>query len=143
MHNKDLAGDYVSRSIVRRKALQVLFDEQSWADVVREAQEIIELCLKAILRHHGIDPPRIHDVSKILLDEIDRFPSALKTEAPRLAGISKNLRRDREIAFYGSEDLTPSEFYSRDDAVKAVADVDFVLKISRQFVLIKTRESQH
>jgi hypothetical protein len=29
------------------------------------------------------------------------------------------LRRDRELAFYGAEDLTPTGFYTQDDAVAA------------------------
>jgi hypothetical protein len=29
------------------------------------------------------------------------------------------LRRDRELAFYGAEDLTPSGFYTKEDAVSA------------------------
>ena len=33
--------------------------------------------------------------------------------------ISKALRRDRELAFYGSEDLAPSEFYTEGDATTA------------------------
>jgi hypothetical protein len=37
----------------------------------------------------------------------------------RLADISRGLRRDRELAFYGAEDLTPSDFYRQADAVTA------------------------
>ncbi len=33
----------------------------------------------------------------------------------------KALQRDRELAFYGAEDLTPSGFYSREDAEEARA----------------------
>ncbi len=47
------------------------------------------------------------------------MPEALKGELERLCEISKDLRRDRELAFYGAEDLTPSGFYSRDDAQEA------------------------
>jgi hypothetical protein len=36
-----------------------------------------------------------------------------------MAAISRDLRRDRELAFYGAEDLTPSDFYSQADADKA------------------------
>ena len=35
--------------------------------------------------------------------------------------ISRSLRRDRELAFYGSEDLTPSEFYKEEDAATALS----------------------
>jgi hypothetical protein len=36
-----------------------------------------------------------------------------------LVSASRNLRRDRELAFYGAADLTPSQFYTREDAVRA------------------------
>jgi HEPN domain-containing protein len=84
--------------------------------VVRESQEIVELALKALLRARGIDPPRVHDVSDVLLGERDRMPEALEGELEKLCGISRDLRRDRELAFYGAEDLTPSGFYSIEDA---------------------------
>jgi hypothetical protein len=35
------------------------------------------------------------------------------------ADCPRDLRRDRELAFYGAEDLTPSGFYSKQDAVRA------------------------
>ncbi len=86
---------------------------------MREAQEIVELALKALLRACGIEAPRIHDVSDILLSERTRLPSALEGEVEALAEVSRQLRRDRELAFYGAEDLTPSGFYSRSDAERA------------------------
>ena len=121
MHNPELAGDYLRRARVRVRALDVLFEGESWADVVREAQEVVELTLKGLLRSCGIDPPRIHDVSEILLAEEKRLPEALRPEVATLAEASRQLRRDRELAFYGAEDLTPSGFYSRDDAERARA----------------------
>ena len=87
--------------------------------MVRESQEIVELALKALLREYGIDAPRVHDVSEILLAERDRFPEAVDQNLATLTEISRELRRDRELAFYGAEDLTPSGFYSLDDAEKA------------------------
>lgn len=119
MHNQNLAADYVRRAGIRLQAIEVLFNGQSWADVVRESQEVVELALKGLLRSCGIAAPRIHDVSDILIAERDRLPQALRKSVDRLADISRDLRRDRELAFYGAEDLTPSDFYSRDDAVRA------------------------
>ena len=69
MRNRGLAGDYVGRAGARLRALDVLFDAESWADVVRESQEVVELALKGLLRGAGIDPPRIHDVGDVLLAE--------------------------------------------------------------------------
>jgi HEPN domain-containing protein len=121
MQNRDLAGDYVRRASARLRALDALFDAESWPDVVRESQEVVELALKGLLRACGIDAPRIHDVSGVLLDERARLPDALQKDLGELARISRQLRRDRELAFYGSEDLTPSEFYTTQDAEQALA----------------------
>jgi len=122
MRNTDLAADHVRRAEIRLLALDVLFDHQSWADVVRESQEAVELALKGLLRAYGVEPPRIHDVSEILIAERQRLPESLDDKLDDLASISRNLRRDRELAFYGAEDLTPSGFYTRADAERARDD---------------------
>jgi len=124
--NDALAGDYLKRSGHRLKALEVLFQEQSWADVVRESQELVEITLKALLRACRIEVPRIHDVSPLLEENMERLPAGIGEQVPALVRISRTLRRDRELAFYGSEDLTPSEFYHRDDAESAFASAQFV-----------------
>ena len=121
MRNVELAEDYLRRAKLRLKILDVLFDGEGWPDVVRESQEILELALKGLLRWCGVDPPRIHDVSGVLLAEKDRLPPELAREAEALAAASRHLRRDRELAFYGAEDLTPTGFYSREDAEGARA----------------------
>ncbi len=119
MRNLGLAADHVRRAGIRLRAVDVLFEAESWADVVRESQEIVELALKGLLRASGIDPPRVHDVSDVLIAERDRLPAPLRGEVETLTAISRDLRRDRELAFYGAEDLTPSGFYSRSDAERA------------------------
>jgi HEPN domain-containing protein len=119
VRNRDLAADHLRRAEARLRALDVLFESRSWADVVRESQEVVELTLKGLLRALGVEPPRIHDVADVLLAERDRVPKDLAPHVERLAGISRALRRDRELAFYGAEDLTPSSFYREADAVLA------------------------
>jgi len=119
MRSPELAADYVRRAKARLAALDALFGGESWADVVRESQEVVELTLKGLLRAVGIEPPRIHDVSDVLAAERDRFPREIQPSLDALAAGSRTLRRDRELAFYGAEDLTPSGFYTRDDAVAA------------------------
>jgi len=119
MRNRDLAADHLRRAEARLRALDVLYESGSWADVVRESQEVVELALKGLLRAYGVEPPRIHDVADVLIAERDRLPEALRTQVDRLAGVSRALRRDRELAFYGAEDLTPSTFYRENDAAIA------------------------
>lgn len=129
MHNPELARDYIRRAGIRLKALDVLFEGESWPDVVRESQEVVELALKALLRASGIDPPRVHDVSDVLLAERARLPDALEDDLDDLAEGSRQLRRDRELAFYGAEDLTPSGFYSREDAERARSTARRVVEV--------------
>ncbi|MGH7818616.1 MAG: HEPN domain-containing protein [Candidatus Binatia bacterium] len=126
MTNPKLEIDYVFRAGHRLEALRVLFERRSYADVVREAQEIVELCLKALLRASGVTVPQIHDVGSILLREVDRLPVAVRGDAARMAAVSRDLRRDREIAFYGAEDLVPSEFYGEAEAAKALDDARWI-----------------
>jgi len=135
VRNRELAADYVRRADTRLRAVDVLFDGKSWADVVRESQEVVELALKGLLRACGIDPPRIHDVSEILLAERQRLPEELGPEVERMGEISRELRRDRELAFYGAEDLTPSGFYSRNDALKAREGARLIVRLVKPHVL--------
>ena len=73
-----------------------------------------------------------------VLDSVDEISGAKRQENLRAhrddALISKQLRRDRELAFYGSEDLTPSDFYKREDAVEARTGADEVVRIVTPFV---------
>ena len=127
MRNPALARDYINRATVRLGVVDLLYDAESWADVVRESQEIVELALKGLLRECGIDPPRVHDVSGALLSEKSRLPAAVQAKVDRLAAISRDLRRDRELAFDGAEDLVPSEFYAEPDATRAREGARFVV----------------
>jgi len=131
VQNRSLADDYISRAGHRLAALEVLMQKQSWADVVRESQEIVELCLKSVLRKSGIEVPRIHDVSDVLKEESSKLPKELQPKVNQLAAISKKLRRDRELAFYGTEDLTPSEFYEEADAKEAFDGVKQVYTLCK------------
>ncbi len=130
MNNDSLGRDHLKRAQSRLKALDVLYAEKSWADVVREAQELIELTLKGSLRLSNVIPPRIHDVSEVLLAEKENLPAIFQQSLAKIMKISKSLRRDRELAFYGAEDLTPSDFYSEDDAKEALESARFTVDVA-------------
>lgn len=134
MKNKSLAADYITRAGNRLAAVEVLMQRQSYADVVRESQELIELSLKGVLRLSNIEVPRIHDVSDIILQSSDRLPPSIRPHAKEVAKISKNLRRDRELSFYGTEDLTPSEFYKEEDAKQALDDARWIYSLCKDVV---------
>ncbi len=134
MQNRDLAGDHIRRARARLLAVDALFEAESWADVVRESQEIVELALKGFLRACGVEPPRIHDMADVLVAEQQHLPEGIIKDVARLADISRSLRRDRELAFYGAEDLTPSDFYKKPDAVSARDAARFVVERVRPHV---------
>jgi HEPN domain-containing protein len=52
------------------------------------SREIVELALKGLLRSCAVDAPRIHDVSDVLVAELERPTST-----------SRDLRRDRASFF--------------------------------------------
>lgn len=132
MKNKTLGADYITRAGHRLAAVEILMQRQSFADVVRESQELIELCLKGVLRMSNIEVPRLHDVSDILKESSAKLPKSIRTHIEQIAKISRNLRRDRELAFYGTEDLTPSEFYQEGDAAQALEDARWIYSICKE-----------
>lgn len=134
MRNLSLAEDYILRARKRLVALDALYEEQAWADVVREAQEVVELALKALVRRCRVEAPRLHDVSDLLSELRPTLSKVLAADLERLCEISRRLRRDRELAFYGSEDLTPSDFYREGDAREARDDARWVVQtVEREF----------
>ena len=99
--------------------------EGMWADVMRECQEIVELALKGLLRYHDIEVPRVHHVSEVLEENRGRFPRIVQETI-------EELRRDLELAFYGSEDITPHSFYKEKHARIARQRAGRVVSICRE-----------
>lgn len=136
MNMKTLAESYLEKATKRLRVLEILLDEEAFSDVVREAQELVELALKGMLRYVGVDPPKWHDVGPIIAEHHNLLPEAIQGAITRLQEISKRLRREREFAFYGDIDFIPTEEYTRQDALRAIEDARFVLDNAR--LLIKS-----
>lgn len=120
MTSDSLAKSYLKKCTNRLDVLDLLFRKEDYSDVIREAQEIVELAQKAMLRKIGIDPPKWHDVGSIILEHKEKFPESVRTGLPELAAISRWLRAERELAFYGDIDFIPTEEYTAEDALKAI-----------------------
>ena len=133
MTSDELARSYFSRATKRMLALRVLLDAEAFPDVVREAQEIVELALKGMLRGVGVDPPKWHDVGSVLVEHRQKFAPPLQAELDALAKISLRLRRDREAAFYGDIDLIPERVFDRESAERAFSGAERVLRAVRLF----------
>lgn len=133
MTSVTLARSYFEKARKRLRALGVLFEDEAYSDVVREAQELVELALKGALRFVGIEPPKQHDVGPLLRQHAHRLPLALAEAAERLATISRRLRKEREFSFYGDEDFVPTERYTREEASQALDDARFVVSLLQAF----------
>jgi len=129
MSGDALAQAYFDKVRVRLSVLDFLFEKEAWSDVVREAQECVELCLKAQLRLVGIDPPKVHDVSRSLRECSSRLPAMMRQNIDQVCAISFRLRRDRELSFYGDADVIPTETYRREDAEQAIQDARWIFSL--------------
>lgn len=134
MTNDEMARAYLAQ------AEEILLEAENahgrgvWNLVVRRAQEAVELALKAALRGAGIEVPRVHDVGVFLKEQHAKFPEAFRTEIERLASISRRLRREREVSFYGDEEVgaAPQQLYAEPDARMALDDAGYVLEQCRR-----------
>jgi len=109
MTNASLARSYLKKAIARHHLLSILQEKRAYSDVVREAQEIVELALKGMLRQVGVEPPKWHDVGGLLMEQRARFEERVALRIPRLAEASEWLRGERELSFYGDIDFIPTE----------------------------------
>lgn len=134
MTSEDLARAYLVKARQRLKALAVLRDEGAHSDVVREAQELVELALKGMLRAAGVEPPKLHDVGDLLVEHAQKFPAEVREHLSRAAAISTRLRRDRELAFYGDVDFIPTEEYTGEDGDRAWQEAAWVVDLAARAI---------
>ncbi len=74
----------------------------------------------------------MHDVSEVLEANSARFPRLVRETLDELMETSQELWRDRELAFYGSEDITPHSFYKEKHARLARQRAGRVVSICRK-----------
>ncbi len=133
-----MAKSYMKQAKERLKHAREALEDGNYPYTIRQSQEAVELALKAALRLVGVEPPKWHDVGPILRKEFRRFPKWFQKEIGFMARVSRRLRREREPAMYGDEELglPPEELYDRVDAEEALRDaqrvVEFVEKLLTQ-----------
>ncbi|MEW6523678.1 MAG: HEPN domain-containing protein [Bacillota bacterium] len=135
MNNVTLAKSYLEKAKVRLKVLHLLMQEEAYSDVIREAQEAVELALKGMLRHIGVEPPKQHDVGYLLLEYSHKLPAEIVPNLQAIVSISRWLRKEREFSFYGDVDFIPTLEYTRPDGERACRDLETVLKAAEKTVI--------
>ena len=115
----DLAKDYIIRAGHRLKALDILHNEKSYPDVIFKSQDILKLVLKGYLRSLKIDPPKWHDVGSLLVENKTILHADVLANLEEIVQLSRYLRKERENAFYGDDDLIPLSSYDEKQALDA------------------------
>jgi HEPN domain-containing protein len=131
-----MARDYLRRAQARRRALETLFASAAYADVVRESQDVVELILKGALRFVGADPPKRHDVHRVLARFIGRFPNEWREALDELGASLDRLSDERGPAFYGDDErgVPASDLFGEADARRAISVVDRLLDLYRRLL---------
>jgi HEPN domain-containing protein len=113
---------YLRQAKARLEDAEDAVEEENHPYAVRLSQECVELCLKAVLKAVGIEYPKVHDVSDVLVDVKTRFPAWFRKEIDYMRESSKILVKKREPSLYGGEEafLSPYEVISEADAHDAV-----------------------
>jgi len=130
----ELAESYLHKARVRLRLLAGLRADREFSDVIRIAQECVELALKASLRQVGVDPPKWHDVGPVLIENAHLFPEDVRPELPGIAESSASLRRDRELSFYGDVDFVPTREYGDEEAQAAIAAADRAVRFASMVI---------
>jgi len=129
--NVEMARSHLRQAQRILEEAQRYHREGVWHLVVRRCQEAVELALKAALRAAGLEVPHVHDVGIFFLEHAERFPEFLTKQLERVVSISRRLREEREISFYGNEEVgaPPDRLYSVHDAEEALRDAQFVVEL--------------
>ena len=107
------------------------------AYALRLSQECVELSLKAVLKLVGIEYPKKHDVSDVLLEVKNRFPEWFRKELDFMAEASRKLAKKREVSMYGDEEsfLSPDEVTSVEEARRAVEWARKIHRLCKKLLL--------
>ena len=130
MKADELSRDYLARAKSRLASALGAMERKEYPDVVRYSQECVELSLKASLRFVGIEYPREHDVSDVLIEVAGRYPKWIQGHIEDLARISRNLALLRGHSTYGEENrgVPPSKLFGTKEATAALTDAKSVFR---------------
>lgn len=137
MNTRHIALDYLRKAKARLAALHTLLAQDSYDDVIRESQEILELITKGALRWIGIEPPKTHDVGATIKKFQGQFPEFWQVEINWLLVLSKGLAEERGHAFYGDEagGVPAADLFQREDAEDAIRQIQKLVSLYEQLLI--------
>jgi HEPN domain-containing protein len=134
MRVKETGRGLLREAELRLRTAKAALRGRNYAYAFRQAQECVELSLKACLRRVGVEYPRVHDVSRALKASADMFPGWFREKLEGFCRASTELAERREMSMYGDEraGLAPEQLFSEGDAAGAVARASEVLRACRR-----------
>lgn len=112
-------------------------EDEEYNLVVRRAQEVVELSLKAAIKFLGGDFPKVHDPMTAFAELVTARGWQISAEdLEHIRSISADLAKDRAPAFYWEET------YSQAQAKKAHEDAEFVLNQVRKISAFTSPKAQ-
>ncbi len=136
MNTEAMAKGYLDDAEYSLYEAEEAFTKEMYHRTIRRAQESVELSLKAVLRLLGMEYPRQHDVSDVLVEiaRVRELPDWFRFELETISIVSKRLAGERGPAFYGDESAftPPRELYSKEDAEKAIDNARKIHELSRK-----------
>ena len=130
MRSVEVGASMLEQAYSRLKTARAALKDRNYAYTVRSSQECVELSLKAALRLLGVEYPRKHDVSRVLLMNRGRFPEWFTVE--KFAEMSMALAEKREPAMYGDDlrMMPASSLFGEEDAKEALRNAEHVYRDS-------------
>jgi HEPN domain-containing protein len=124
----DYALALLEEARVRLESAKIFLERGKYSYVVRQSQECVELSIKAALRVSGIEYPKRHELSDLLLEKVELYPAWFAAELVEVSRISKELMRKRGPSMYGEETLgrPPRSLFERGDAESSIKGAERV-----------------
>ena len=131
-----MALDYLEEAEIYIEQAKLAFDRERFNTVMRRSQDCVEYCLKAALRAIGIEYPKEHEISDILVENSGRFPQWFQNEIHFLSECSMELTSKRGLATYGDErkKIPAKKIFQKKDAEDALQKSGTVLEICRKLL---------
>lgn len=135
MRNIDMATQGISRAARWLQSAERAIEDKRWDDAVYSSQMAAEHSAKAVLISLGIDFPKEHDVSDVLLQiqGIPNLPQWFRKELGLIADIVAELAEQRGLAGYGFEKGI-DETYFKDYAPDAFEKARWVHNLCKKFI---------
>ena len=132
--NRELAEAYLEDAEYTIEEARRALNRGYYHRAVRRARECVELCLKAVLRLYGLEYPKAHDVSSMLLRMRDRLPHWFVEKLDFVVEASTTLAMQRAPSFYGDEyrRVPARELFKEEDAIRAMEYASRVLELARR-----------